>query len=255
MNTIIDSLKNKVTVYAKETLGFDDCRFTNPFVDEHFKTYKKWISEGKHGDMGYLKNHIPFKENPELLLKNVKSAIVIIKNYKNTSTRFLRNSLKIARYAVGRDYHRVTGERLRELVVFLQSIEPSAECFVGVDSAPIAERSLALKAGIGFLGKNSMVIKPGLGSYFFIGVVLTTLELEEDKALKWNCGTCRLCLDACPTQAIRNDFTLEATKCISYQTIEKKSPMTDEELSQAKGWLFGCDICQEVCPYNHDKIP
>ncbi len=252
---MIDTFKNKITIYAKEALRFDDCRLTSPFVGEHLETYKKWIQDERHGDMGYLKNHISFKENPDLLLKNVKSAIVVIKSYKNTNTRFLKNPFKIARYAVGRDYHQVMGESLRELSDYLKSLTPSAECFVGVDSAPLAERSLAFKSGIGFLGKNSMVIKPGLGSYFFIGVVLTTLDLEEDKAIKWNCGECRLCIDACPTKAILSNYTLDAKRCLSYQTIEQKTPMTEDQIKKAKGWLFGCDICQEVCPYNHGNVP
>ena len=114
---------------------------------------------------------------------------------------------------------------------------------------------MAIKSGIGFLGKNTMVIKPRLGSYFFIGVILTTHPFKPDPLLTWDCGQCRLCIDACPTQAITEDYTLKATECISYLTIEHKSPLSAEAIQKTQGWTFGCDICQEVCPYNHERIP
>jgi epoxyqueuosine reductase len=190
-----------------------------------------------------------------LLLKDVKSAIVLIKNYKNTRARHLRDRFKIARYAVGRDYHIVVLDRLKKIESFIKKTDPGVICYCGVDTRPIAERSLAIKAGVGFLGKNTMVIKPELGSYFFIGVILTTYPFKKDSPLTWDCGQCRLCIDACPTQAITENYSLRATQCISYQTIERKSPLTEEEIRKTAGWTFGCDICQEVCPYNHEKIP
>ena len=248
-------LKQKIYTYATQALGFDDCRFTNAKLDNEITHYKKWIEEGHYGDMEYLKEHTKFKENPELLLQNVRSAIVLIKNYKNTSEKQQKNRLKIARYAVGEDYHVVIRKKLEELKNFIQSENPQVNCFCGVDSAPIPERSLALRAGVGFLGKNTMVIKPGLGSYFFIGAILTTAELSADPRLHWNCGNCRICIDACPTHAITENFSLNATQCISYKTIEQKNPLSQEELQTTKGWLFGCDICQEVCPYNHVNTP
>ncbi|HOW36178.1 MAG TPA: tRNA epoxyqueuosine(34) reductase QueG [Candidatus Omnitrophota bacterium] len=249
------SLRTQIKTYATQTLGFDDCRFANPFLSDKLSVYRQWIKKNQHGTMEYLAAHLPKKENPELLLKDVRTAIVVIKNYKNTTAKYLTNRFKIARYAVGKDYHLVIEEKLRALEQFIKSRESSAQCFIGVDSRPIAERSLALEAGIGFLGKNSMVIKPGLGSYCFIGVILTTLKLKPDLPLKKNCGTCRRCIDACPTSAIRNDYTLYAKRCISYQTIERKTPLSVSEIKKARGWVFGCDICQEVCPYNHAGTP
>jgi len=254
-NTVTLSLKKKIISRAKETLGFDDCRFTSPFVPGAIEKQKDWLGRGYEGDMGYLRDHLPFKENPQKLLPGVKTAIVLIKNYKNTTARRLANPLKIARYAVGKDYHLVMKEKLLELANFLKSEHPNANFYVGVDSSPIPERALALKSGIGFLGKNSMVIKPGLGSYFFIGVILTTKEFLPDQALSWNCGECRLCIDACPTQAIISNGVVDARRCLSYQTIEQKTPMTAEQIEKNRGWLFGCDICQEACPYNHDNTP
>ncbi|OGX05682.1 MAG: tRNA epoxyqueuosine(34) reductase QueG [Omnitrophica WOR_2 bacterium GWA2_47_8] len=249
-----DKFKTSIKTFAIERLKFDDCRFTGSRVDETIPLYEKWLKEGNHGEMTYLENHLKFKQNPELLLKSARSAIVVIKNYKNTKTRNLEGDLKVARYAAGEDYHLVMTEKLKELTAFIKNLDKTIECYSGVDSRPLPERALALKAGIGFLGKNSMVIKPGLGSYFFIGIILTTTSLEEDRPLSWNCGQCRLCLDACPTNALGEGFAFNATKCISYMTIEKKTPLTGEELKQTNGWIFGCDICQEVCPYNHDNI-
>ena len=252
---VIHSIKQKIFTHATQTLGFDDCRFTDPFLQDHLEESKKWLAQNFHGDMKYLEDHLKFKENPDLLLAGVQSAIVLIKNYKNTSVRRLEGEFKIARYAAGKDYHLVMKERLEKLIGFLKKENPGMECYAGVDSRPLAERSLALKAGIGFRGKNTMVIKPGLGSYFFIGVILTNYSFENDSALNWNCGNCRLCLDACPTQALSEPYSLNATKCISYKTIEQKDPLRQEELKKTEGWIFGCDICQEVCPYNHGRTP
>lgn len=248
-------LKEGIIRYARETLGFDDCRFTSPFVNEHLDSYRAWLKEKMHGEMAYLEEHLRFKEHPEELLPGVRSAVVVIKNYKNTEERRQGEPLKIARFAAGKDYHQVMTRHLNQLADFIMQSDPSARCYCGSDSRPIAERTLALKAGTGFLGKNSMVIKPGLGSYFFIGVVLTTAALDEDRPLEWNCGQCRLCLDACPTQAFTGPYRLDATRCISYMTIEQKIALSPDELSRTKGWLFGCDVCQEVCPYNHGRTP
>ncbi len=244
------SLKTKTADYAVRVLGFDDCRFTDLNLSASTVVYKKWLARGFHGEMAYLKKHLPFKENPRLLLPDARSAIVVIKNYKNTPVRRLAQRIKIARYAVGQDYHGVIGNNLLRLEKFLKNEDPKIQCYSAVDSRPVSERSLALKAGIGFLGKNAMVIKPGLGSYFFIGVILINHEFETDLPLKKDCGECRLCLDACPTDAIREGAAIDATKCLSYRTIERKSPLSDLEAKSTEGWVFGCDICQEVCPYN-----
>ena len=245
-----DSLKLKITEYATKTLGFDDCRFTDLKLSGAIAVYKEWLKQGFHGEMDYLEKHLPFKENPGFLLPDARSAIVVIKNYKNTPAQRLLNRVKIARYAVGKDYHDIMLKSLKQLEDFLTKQDPSITCYCAVDSRPVSERSLALKAGIGFLGKNTMVIKPGLGSYFFIGVILTNREFEVDSPLKKDCGECRLCLDACPTNAINGNSTIDSTKCISYKTIERKNPLTVQEAQQQSGWVFGCDICQEVCPYN-----
>jgi epoxyqueuosine reductase len=250
-----NSLKSYIQRVAVETLGFDACAFTSPFLDKELDEYRDWVHANNFGDMQYLNRHLPFKENPNLLLDGVKSAIVVIKHYKNTSEKHLQGTKKVARYAAGLDYHQVMSEALLELERYIKLRVPNVGTYIGVDSRPIAERSLALKAGIGFRGRNTMVIRPKLGSYFLIGVMLTTCEFEQDLPFKGGCGTCTLCVQACPTGALSLDGKMNPTQCISYQTIEKKSPVPIDTLKTFQGWTFGCDICQEVCPFNHAKLP
>lgn len=242
--------RKMVLEYAVSTLNFDACHLTSPFVAHHLDEYKAWISEGRIGDMQYLMRHLPFKENPELLLPHVKTAIVLIKNYKNTTAKNLDNTYKIARYAVGEDYHHVFTDKMAQLVSYLQSKDSQIQYYFGVDSRPIPERSLALQAGIGFRGKNTMVIHPRLGSFLIIGVIYTTALWDFDPPLDHHCGQCDLCIKACPTGALSVGKGLDVSKCLSYQTIERKSALSDDEKKLSQGWRFGCDRCQEVCPYN-----
>ncbi len=247
-------LKSDVIQLALDQ-GFDVCGIASPFVESHLEGYRKMVADQTYGDMAYLARHLPFKENPELLLPGVKSAIVVAKNYKNSPDQTLDGGLKVARYAAGVDYHIVMTDRLDAMVEQLQSAHRTAAFYVGVDSRPLAERTLAILAGIGFKARNSMVIRPKLGSYFLLGIILTTLELPFDRPINGGCGTCQRCVDACPTQAIGMDGGFNTTACISYQTIEKKSSVSSNELKKFQGWIFGCDICQEVCPFNHPHIP
>ncbi|NBV83625.1 tRNA epoxyqueuosine(34) reductase QueG [bacterium] len=246
--------KDQITQWA-EDLGFDVCGVASPFVTHHLDAYRTMVSDNAFGDMGYLARHLIFKENPELLLPGVRSAIVVAKNYKNTEVQSLEGDFKVARYAAGMDYHRVVFDRLSGLESRITAKWAEASCYIGVDSRPLPERTLAILAGIGFKARNSMIIRPKLGSYFLLGVMLTTLELPVDRPIAGGCGTCRRCVDACPTGAIGMDGSMNYTACVSYQTIEKKSGVVFEDLKRFKGWIFGCDICQEVCPFNHTKIP
>lgn len=240
---------------VSESLGFDAFGVSSPFVGAYLDSYREMVSQEHYGDMGYLARHLPMKEDPNLLLPNVKSAIVLAKNYKNTSDRALDGDLKVARYAAGLDYHDVIFDKVQ---VLLNQMAPSvgdAQFYIGVDSRPLPERTLAILAGIGFKGKNSMIIRPKLGSYFLLSVILTTLKLPFDRPLNGGCGTCTRCIDACPTNAIGSNGSFNYTACVSYQTIEKKTRSTETELDSFGGWIFGCDICQEVCPFNHPAIP
>jgi len=249
------SFKRSIADYATATLGFDDCRFTGIETGNSTRVYEQWLKDGCSGTMAYLKKHRALKSNPRLLLPGARSAIVVIKNYKNTLQQHLTQKLKISRYAVGADYHHVIAARLKKIEDYIAQLNPAIQWYSGVDSKPIFERGLAVKAGVGFLGKNAMVIRPGMGSYFFIGIVLTTADIEPDAPLTQNCGSCRRCIDACPAGAIRNDRTVDAVKCTSYKNIERTEPLTEKEIARSRGWLFGCDICQEACPHNRDSVP
>jgi epoxyqueuosine reductase len=162
---------------------------------------------------------------------------------------------KIARYAWGEDYHRVVKDHIYELLAELETTSGKINGRVFVDSAPVMERQWAVLAGLGWIGKNSLLLRKGVGSYFFIGTVICDLELEPDRPVSHHCGDCTACIDACPTQAIVADGVVDAGRCISYITIESKVPMPDEIRSKSEGWVFGCDICQEVCPWNKFSEP
>lgn len=244
--------KKKIITYAKKILGFDDCRFTSPFLSHELDKYRQWLKEEKYADMSYLKKHLPFKEDPNHLLPGVKSAIVVIKNYKNTPKQYLTQTQKIARYRQGKDYHQVIGDKLKQLESYIQSQDPTVNCLSGVDSKPIAEKSLALKAGIGFRGKNTLVINPKFGSYVLIGVILTTQKFKSDLPLNQTCNECQLCIDACPGSALSENKSLDSERCLSYQSLAKKTKEPPKASAKNKGWIAGCDICQEVCPHNQN---
>jgi epoxyqueuosine reductase len=208
-------------------------------------TYRAWLENGFHGEMSYLAEHEPLKTHPENLLPGAKSVVAVTLNYYQPQPE----NLKIARYAIGRDYHKVLRQRLRIVEQALKQSHPGSETRICVDSAPILDRGYASLAGLGWFGKNTMLIDSRRGSWFFIGLLLTTLEIEVDHPSVGGCGTCRACIDACPTGAIvqlDGRWQIDARKCISYQTIERKG---DIEVDTA-GWVFGCDVCQEVCPFN-----
>lgn len=231
--------------YALNQLGFDDIGFTSPFLKkEDLQDYYELIETNNFGKLSYLEKHLKFKEHPELLLPNVTSALVLLKGYPKL-TPDLNNEPRIARYALHEDYHKVMGKKLKCLAEFLQS-SFGAETYWGVDSKPIPEKSLALKAGLGFLGKNRLVINCKLGSFFSIGVIYTTLTLNHaSQPIASKCNACSLCVKKCPTGALKqkdNGQTyLEIEKCLSYQTIYQQPIL---------GWQKGCDLCQEVCPFN-----
>lgn len=231
-----------------EKLGFDACGFCSPFLNpDELAPLKNMVENKRYGTMDFLERHLELRQNPELLLEGVKTAIVVVKNYRNTNAGRLSGKLKIARFAVGRDYHFVVGQKLKAFCDFMRGVCPGEGLFWGVDSKPLSERAYAVKAGLGFMGKNGLVITPDFGSYVFIGVVLSTLKFEFDNPLSENCLDCGLCLKACPTGALSPDG-FDASKCTSYRT--QKTVMDPVQAKQSNGWLFGCDMCQEVCPHN-----
>lgn len=220
---------------------------------ERAEAFARWLDDGQHGEMDWLKTHVSQRLDPSVKLPGARSVICVADRYDaELSTASPSFSGRVARYARGEDYHRVLKRRLHEIADVLRQRFPGALFTVCIDTAPVLERSVAVSAGLGFVAKNTMLIRPGLGSYFFLGEIITTLKLHVDAAqeISDHCGTCTRCIDACPTDAL-TPYALDARKCISYHTIEQRSAI-DEHFHEAIGdWIFGCDICQEVCPHNN----
>ncbi len=240
-----------IQIYSRE-LGFDLIGATPAFPVPDQEHYEEWIEKKHHANMAYLERGLAKRQDPRLILPEIASVICVGVNYQvaqNTGT-------PIARYAQGADYHDVIGKKLEKLGEFLKTLFPELIWKSYVDTGPILERSYAARAGLGWIGKNTCLINDGLGSYFFIGEILSNLELPSAYGpLPLDlCGSCTRCLEACPTGAFEGPQILNANQCISYLTIEHKPAFTDEQTKMLGPHVYGCDICQEVCPYN-DRIP
>lgn len=233
------------------SIGFDDCGITEAVVDdEDILMLKHWISNGYQAGMDWMERNLDARFDPENVLTNAKTVVVVLKNYYTRSPHYFDNDYKIARYAKGLDYHYVMKDQLSQLLTWIIG-QTTAEGRICVDSTPVLERAFARKAGLGWIGKNSMLINKNLGSFTFIGCFFLNIEVETDLSFDKNlCGSCTRCLDACPTSAIVNNKTIDSNKCISYQTIENKKEADPLISTKNPGWIFGCDICQEVCPWN-----
>jgi epoxyqueuosine reductase len=242
---------------AAASVGFNYCGIARAEpLDEDARRLERWLSLGMQGSMTYMENHFELRVNPQKLVPGAKSVITVLLNYFPSQSQSA-NSPKISKYAYGRDYHGIIRERLRTL---LQEIRESIGDVQGrgfVDSAPVLERSWALRSGLGWVGKNGNLIHKQIGSFFFIATLIVDLELiPDDPFSKDYCGSCRKCIDACPTQAILEDKIVDGSKCISYFTIELKDLLIPEHLKGKFGdWIFGCDICQDVCPWNRFSKP
>ena len=223
--------------------------------------FHAWLGEGKHGSMAWLERHTDLRLHPGSMLEGAQSAVIVADLYAsraaNTDTPLQPGQGRIARYARGRDYHEAIKQRLHDLCDALRQHHPSTEFRAFVDTAPVPERELAARAGLGWTGKHTLTIHPKLGSYLLLGGFFTTLPLEPPAGqapVADHCGTCTRCIDACPTQAI-TPYSVDARRCISYLTIEHRAPI-DPALHEGMGpWVFGCDICQEVCPHNSPREP
>lgn len=232
-------------------LGFSYCGISKAeFLEEDAPRLEEWLKSGYQGKMSYLENHFDKRLDPTLLVPGAKSVISLVYNYYPEKDLATDDSLKIAKYAYGEDYHFVIKDKLNE---FLQQIreqigEVSGRAFV--DSAPVMERSWAKKSGLGWIGKNSLLLNRSMGSFFFLAELIIDLELEYDGPIKDYCGTCTACMDACPTDAIPEPYVVDGSKCISYFTIELKEEIPTEVKGKFENWIFGCDICQDVCPWN-----
>jgi len=236
-------------------LGFDFCGISKAaFLEDEAAHFEKWLQQGMNGKMGYMENHFDKRLDPRLLVDGAKSVISLMMNYYPDEKQN-SDAPKISKYAYGKDYHFVIKDKLKELLQVMneQIGEISGRAFV--DSAPVLERAWAAKSGIGWIGKNAQLLRPQKGSFFFLAELIVDIELDADAPIKDYCGTCTRCMDACPTQAILGPKIVDGSKCISYFTIELKEAMPVEMKDKLDGWMFGCDVCQDVCPWNSFSHP
>lgn len=241
-----------------ERLGFDACGVSQAVaLETESANMEQWLDEGHEGEMGYLARNREKRYDPRLLVEGTKSIVTVIYNYFPKQALGDGEHYKIAKYAYGADYHDVLKRKLRQL---LERIETQTGKLDGVrifvDSAPVLDRAWAVRSGLGFIGKNTSLIHPKKGSFFFIGHLFLPLDLTETGHVLTNrCGRCTKCIDACPTGALENPFHIDARKCISYLTIEYKGSLAGLDQERFQGWMYGCDICQDVCPYNRFSLP
>lgn len=233
-------------------IGFDLCGIAaSRSLSEREDILKKWCAAGMNAEMAYLAREIEKRINPEFRVRGAKSLIVTGINYYTDNKQRKPGVPVISRYAYGEAYQDVIKRKLTELLAFIKSIEPAAEGRPFCDSAPLLEKAWAMEAGIGWQGRHSIVINNKIGSFFFLGILILNIELEYDKPLKEDhCGNCRLCIDLCPTGAINGNKTIDARKCIANLNIENRGPIPVEILPKLEGRVYGCDRCQEVCPWN-----
>lgn len=232
-------------------LGFGYCGIARAEkLDDDARRLEAWLHKGLHGKMQYMENHFDKRIDPSKLVPGARSVISLLSNYFNDETTLNKQEPKISMYAFGRDYHFVLKEKLSELLAVIRAFAGMVNGRVFVDSAPLLERSWAAKSGVGWIGKNGNLINKNSGSFFFLSEIILDIELEYDSPVSDYCGTCTACLDACPTGAILRDKVVDGSKCISYFTIELKEEIPAEVKGKFDGWMFGCDICQDVCPWN-----
>lgn len=250
--------KEKYTKLIKaesKRLGFLSCGISKAgFLEEEAPRLENWLNKNHQGQMSYMENHFDKRLNPTLLVEDSKSVISLLLNYypsefQNTDT------YKISKYAYGQDYHFVIKEKLKELLNTIQTEIGEVSGRVFVDSAPVLDKAWAAKSGLGWIGKNSNLITQKVGSFYFIAEIIIDLDLEYDNAVTDHCGTCTACIDSCPTEAIVSPYVVDGSKCISYFTIELKENIPTEMKGKFDDWAFGCDVCQDVCPWNRFSKP
>lgn len=242
--------------YAKD-LGFTFVGIARAEpLEEEARQLEAWLNAGQHGEMSYMENYFDKRIDPTKLVEGAKSVVTLLYNYFPAEEQKDADAPKLARYAYGKDYHHVLKKKLHTLLSQLQENigDIHGRCFV--DSAPVLERQWAARAGNGWLGKNTLLIHPKAGSYYFIATLILDVEMRTDDPMRDYCGTCRRCIEACPTDAIAPEgYILDASKCISYLTIELREAIPESFKGKMENWMFGCDICQEVCPWNRFSSP
>ena len=231
-------------------LGFMYCGVSKAGpLDDEARKLEQWLNKGMHGRMRYMENYFDKRINPTLLVDGAKSVVTLLFNYYTPEKQNDTEAPKLSRYAYGEDYHKVVKQKLFEL---MQRVEEQIGSIAGrafVDSAPVMDKAWAVRSGAGWMGKNTNVIRPQTGSWFFIAELIIDLELEADGPIKDYCGTCTRCIEACPTDAL-TPYQIDASRCISYLTIELRDAIPDSFKGKMDNWMFGCDVCQEVCPWN-----
>ncbi|MGJ8713579.1 MAG: tRNA epoxyqueuosine(34) reductase QueG [Maribacter stanieri] len=245
---------NSIKTEAKR-LGFLSCGISkSDFLEEEAPRLEKWLNKNMNGEMSYMANHFDKRLDPRLLVEGSKSVISLLLNYYPEETQ-TADSYKISKYAYGQDYHHIIKSKLRQLQEFITEEIGEINGRAFVDSAPVLDKAWAAKSGLGWIGKNSNLLTQQVGSFYFIAELIVDIELEYDHAVTDHCGTCTACLDACPTQAIVEPYVVDGSKCISYFTIELKNELPSEMKGSFDDWMFGCDVCQDVCPWNRFSKP
>ena len=233
------------------SVGFLSCGISKAeFLSEEATKLENWLKSGFNGEMSYMERNFDKRLDPRLLVPGCKSVISLLFNYYTKKKPKKDHEPKISSYAYGKDYHLVVKDKLRELLLRIKNLVGDVNGRVFVDSAPVMDRVWAKKSGLGWIGKNTNLISKKTGSFFFIAELILDLELEYDHPTTDHCGSCTACIDSCPTNALATPYQIDATKCISYATIELKNNIPDSFKDNMRGWIFGCDICQDVCPWN-----
>ncbi len=247
------TLKSQHTKQIKEEakrLGFISCGISKAdFLEEEAPRLEKWLKANMHGEMGYMENHFDKRLDPRKLVDGAKSVISLLLNYY-PSEQQQEGTYKISKYAYGKDYHHVIKSKLKDLHAFIEENIGEVHGRAFVDSAPVLDKAWAAKSGLGWMGKHSNLLTQQVGSFYFIAELIVDLELDYDHAVTDHCGSCTACIDACPTQAIVQPYVVDGSRCISYLTIELKNEIPSSFQGQMDDWIFGCDVCQDVCPWN-----
>ena len=244
----------KIKTEAKR-LGFLSCGISQAgFLEEEAPRLENWLQNGMHGQMQYMENHFDKRLDPTKLVDDAKSVVSLLLNYYPENKQN-SDAYKISKYAYGKDYHFVIKEKLKSLMSFIQEEIGEVHGRAFVDSAPVLDKAWAAKSGLGWIGKHSNLLTQQVGSFYFIAELILDLELDYDNPTTDHCGTCTACIDACPTDAIVQPYVVDGSKCISYFTIELKDAIPTEFKDKMDHWMFGCDVCQDVCPWNRFSKP
>ncbi len=238
------------------SLGFDFCGISKAdFLEEEAPRLEHWLNQQMHGQMSYMANHFDKRLDPRKLVEGAQSVVSLMYNYYPKQELNENQHYKLSKYAYGKDYHKVIRKKLKQLLKNLNEQIGEIHGRAFVDSAPVLEKAWAQKSGLGWVGKNTNLISKGHGSFFFLAELIIDIPLEPDAPTKDYCGTCTKCIDACPTDAITRPYVVDGSKCISYFTIELKEAIPQEVKGKFENWMFGCDICQDVCPWNRFSSP